>query len=400
LVSTKLNQDDGLVGLPPFIAQMVNLQDLRLETPDCNKMDPLSRIGWVSLQDRYERVFAASCNLVPKKVAKCLPNLKTVTLHFVDSAKEIYSMIKYSTLFLHPNLRSLTISCASTDWPKNHWNQFKNDPVLVKSTMLQHLHLEESDILPETLAIILSFPKELKSLTISEGVRYDHFSGQSSRIHGDVCPAALIEAIEQNCDKSLESLSLNLGHWRSAHDHIDRRGQHLDLTRFDNLKSLELNLQTLSLIRTRPHCDHATWRRVPPNLQKLTVTGMPMGHSAPFLALRRTFFPLDPCTIIDKDKHGLAKLNHLVCRYEYCSKDDRVSSEPSSDEEYDNDEDRPSQVAVAKAGILRDFTRIQHVYRKAGIRVEAEVTMLPDGFIPPYLFPEDQPLTTTVWQSW
>lgn len=77
LVSTKLDEEAGLTKLPPFIAQMVNLQDLRLETPDCNSKDAEERVGWISLQDRYERVFEGASALIPNSALRHLPNLAT-----------------------------------------------------------------------------------------------------------------------------------------------------------------------------------------------------------------------------------------------------------------------------------------------------------------------------------
>jgi len=77
LVSTKFEDDDGLELLPPTIRLMRNLLDLRLETPDCNSKFPDERTSWVSLQDRYERIFEHSSAAVPKGVGKCLPNLRS-----------------------------------------------------------------------------------------------------------------------------------------------------------------------------------------------------------------------------------------------------------------------------------------------------------------------------------
>lgn len=79
LISTKFGEDEGLSGLPPFIAQMTNLENLRLETPDCNAKEPEERVGWVGLQDTYERIFEAASAQIPKCVGRLLPNLKTCT---------------------------------------------------------------------------------------------------------------------------------------------------------------------------------------------------------------------------------------------------------------------------------------------------------------------------------
>lgn len=77
LISTKLGEEEGLSRLPPFIARMTNLQDLRLETPDCNKVEPSDRVGWISLQGRYERVFEGASILFPNKALRHLPGLQS-----------------------------------------------------------------------------------------------------------------------------------------------------------------------------------------------------------------------------------------------------------------------------------------------------------------------------------
>lgn len=80
LISTKFGEDQGLVNIPPSLALMSNLEDLCLETPDCNAKRPEERVGWVNLQDRYERVFEAASAAVPDGVDRTLPRLKTCML--------------------------------------------------------------------------------------------------------------------------------------------------------------------------------------------------------------------------------------------------------------------------------------------------------------------------------
>ena len=397
LVSTKFGEDEGLAQLPHFIARMTQIQDLRLETPDCNLKDPEERVGWVSLQDSYERVFEVASALVEGTMARCLPNLKTCTIHFVDETKAIYSMTRYSALFLHPNLRSLTVSCGSTSWPKNLWRDLKDHPFLVKSTRLEHLHLEECDIYPPTLAIILSFPRELKSLKISEGVRYDGtFSDRGSRMHGNVCPASLVDAIAESCGESLELLSLSLGHARRRGQQIYHYGQHLNLTRLESLKHLEVDLRTVNLVRTRPSCDHATWRRLPASLETLKIFSIPLGQRTPFRALGKAYFPFDTCLVRAKAEHGVPNLKQLTYSYEYYREDDHPSLVISEDDE---SVEEVSQVSLARDRLVRDCMHLRPLYKKAGVRLEIEMVVLPNGFIPPYLYPEDQPARSLLWQS-
>lgn len=334
LVSTKFGQDGGLIHIPPHLARMTHLQELRLETPDCNRKDPADRVSWVSLQDRYERIFEGASALIQNSAVRCLPHLKSCTIHFVDETKPLYSLTRYSMLFLHPTLRSLTVSCASTNWLKYLWQDLKDDPSLIKCTRLEHLHLEECDIYPPTLAILLSFPQNLRSLKISEGVRYDAtFNERGSRMHGNVCPAALSEAITEHCTQSLESLSLSLGHLRRRGQHIYQYHHHLNLTLLANLKYLELDIRTTNLIRTRAPCDHAFWRRLPSGLEALRIFSIPLGPRLPFQAMERSYFPFDTCLAERNDEHGLPKLKQLTYCYEYNREDDYLSSDDDEEEE-------------------------------------------------------------------
>ncbi|KAI1608707.1 hypothetical protein EDD36DRAFT_90939 [Exophiala viscosa] len=397
LISTKFGDDEGLSTLPPFISRMRNLQDLRLETPDCNAKFPEERVGWVNLQDRYERIFESASTVVPRG-DRVLPSLRNCTLHFVDGQKEIYSMTKYAMLFLHPNLRSLTMSCASTDFTHRLLTPFQDDATLVKSTNLEHLHLEECDIFEPSLSILLSFPRALKSLKVSEGVRYDGiFSARSSRMHGNVSPRPFVEAIAEHCTDSLEHLSLSLGYLRQGPQGINHSSQHLNLTAFHAMKQLDLDVRTVNLVRIRAPCDHATWRRLPPNLETLKIFSIPLGERPPFQARRRVWFPLDTCIVADKAKHGLRLLKNLIFSYEYYREDDEIPRLSFSDDGSSIEE--ITQVTIAHRRMVDKCTELLPIYRRAGVRLEIEMAALPNGFIPPYLFPEDKPKYFKLWES-
>jgi len=307
-------------------------------------------------------------------------------------------MTKYAMLFLHPNLRSLTMSCASTDYPDRLLVPFQNDPQLTKSTALEHLHLEECDIFSPTLAILLSFPRALRSLQISEGIRYDgFFSARSSRLHGNVTPGPFVDAIAQQCRDSLEVLSLGLGYSRQGFQHINHPGQHLNLTAFEVLKRLELDVRTVNLVRVRPTCDHATWRRLPPNIDTLKVFGIPLGERPPFQARRRVWLPFDTCLAADKAKHGVRHLSTLIYSYEYYREDDELPGLAILD---DGDSvEEISQVMVAQRRLVSRCNELLPVYRKAAVRLQIEMVALPNGYIPPYLYPEDTPKHGIVWDS-
>ncbi|RMZ89797.1 hypothetical protein DV736_g2966, partial [Chaetothyriales sp. CBS 134916] len=394
LVSTKLGEESGVSALPPVIADMCNLQNLRLETPDCNSLKPKDRTNWVKLQDRYERIFGMSSALVPRQEERLLPTLQSCTIHFVDSEKEIYSMTRYSMLFLHPTLKSLTISCASTDFPGLLLKPFQNDPSLQKSTRLEFLHLEECDIFPETLALLLSFPRQLKSLKISEGVRYTDFRSRSSRLHGNVSPASLVYAIAQHCLESLEWLSLSLGHRRHATHIISDVDQHLALSSFLKIKYLEVDSGTVSLLRSQP-CDHQTWRRLPPNLESLKVFGIPVTLRLPFRPISNPRLPFRECFIKEKAAHGVPKLQSLIFDFEhYRHEEDLIQRLPN---DLGTEQDF-NYVDVAISILKKECDRFEPICKKAGVRLQLQSTILPTGFIPPYLFYEEHPIRDTIWQ--
>lgn len=81
LVSTKFGDDGGLSTLPPHIGRMRHLQNLCLETPDCNAKFPEERVAWVNLQDRYERIFESASAVVPEG-HRVLPSLKNCKSNF------------------------------------------------------------------------------------------------------------------------------------------------------------------------------------------------------------------------------------------------------------------------------------------------------------------------------
>src|ERR1700761_5648763 len=278
-------------------------------------------------------------------------------------------MTKYAMLFLHPRLKSLTMSCASTDFPDRLLTQFQGDETLVGSTTLEHLHLEECDIYSPSLAILLSFPRALKSLKISEGIRYDGMFTRSSRIHGNVSPGSFVDAIAMHCTESLEHLSLSLGYSRPSQHSFNHPSQHLNLSRFYAMKQLDLDVRTVNLVRIRALCDHATWRRLPPNLDTLKVFGIPLGDRPPFLARRRVWFPFETCIATDKARHGVRLLKNLIYSYEYYREDDEARLSVSED---GDTVEQISQVLLAQRLMVEKCKELQPVFKKAAVRLEIE----------------------------
>lgn len=184
-------------------------------------------------------------------------------------------------------------------------------------------------------------------------------------------------------------------------DHRTQRGQHLNLTLFDNLKHLSLNDRTCDLIRLETSCDHATQRRLPPSLESLTVFGMHLAHrhqrNRPFRAPEAVNFPFHTCFIKEKEKHGLPNLSSLIYSYEYTDADENASV-ASSDASSETIEQIP-QVPLAQKRIMDECEKQRKMLEAARVRLLIEMVVLPYGFIPPYLYPEGKPSSQIVWDS-
>jgi hypothetical protein len=176
-------------------------------------------------------------------------------------------LAKYASLFLHPTLRSLRISCASTDYPSRILPTIQGDSQFFYSTSLEKLHFEECDLLPATLALLLSFPRALRSLTISEGTRYKPRNGNFVRQHGNMIPEELIDALNVQKD-SLEHLSLSLGFTLRPGQHVDDPQYHLDFSALELLRVLELDNRALKLMGPK---GRNPMGRLPPNIETLKV---------------------------------------------------------------------------------------------------------------------------------
>ena len=289
LASTRFTKAKGIEHLPGSLAAMRNLRELSLETPDCNQKEPGERIPWIRLQERYERIFQHSSLLLPPQT-RSLPRLRSCTsifagllnslffrfladvigvgsLHFVDELKELCSLAKYASLFLHPTLRFLRISCASTDYPSQILPTIRGDTQFFHSTSLETLHLEECDLFPATLALLLCFPRALKSLIISEGTRYKPRNGHFVRKHGNMIPKELTNALNVQ-KESLEHLSLSLGFCLRIGQHVDDPQYHLDFSAFESLRVLELDSRASKLMAPR---GRTPMGRLPPTVETLKI---------------------------------------------------------------------------------------------------------------------------------
>ena len=101
-------------------------------------------------------------------------------------------------MFLHPNLQSLTISCARIDGSElDHFNSF------AQRTPLSSLCLDQCDVSASGLTAVLSLPTSLKALKVLEAL------AQGPLNHALEYSPVLLKALSLQMT-SLESLSLSL----------------------------------------------------------------------------------------------------------------------------------------------------------------------------------------------
>lgn len=389
LVSTKHEHDEGLAAFPELLRGMRNLRQLILETPDCNARVSSDRIKWLKLQEQYEQIFLESSVMVPRE-ERLLPVLESCTMHFVDKFVSLYPMPLYKSIFLHPTLQDLTMSCTCTDQPGLFADFRKHE----RSTVLTHLHLEECDFDPETLVTLLKVPRALKSLKLSEGIRYSNdFSDRTSRMHGNMNPGLFSRALSRSVANSLESLSISLGYKRRHGQSIHSPNGSLNFTSLHRLKFLEVSISSLGLLISRPGCDHALYTRLPPSIEHISVFGMQL------LVIRSSpAIPFEKCVLADKKAHGLPNLQQVTYRYEHSSFESDFNQ--SIFHEIRRREDTFKRIKdVCTQKIINYSDKHYHIFKDAGVRVVLELEVTPKGFIPPYLHHEEKPERSVLWDS-
>lgn len=388
LVSTTYDGDKGLSMFPRQLQQMRNLKHLVLETPDCNSKLPADRVKWLILQQEYESILRSSTLAVPQ-AQRLLGNLESCTMHLVDESTSLYPLTKYSSIFVHPTLKSLTLSCACTDFPERLLAQYRR---FKRSTALEYLHLEECDFDPQSLELLLKFPRGLKSLKLSEGTRYDNIHGtRQVRMHGNLTPTGISDALTRSVSDKLESLSLALGHINNRKASLTLPGRALNLTAITRLKHLSLSMRSLALVVSPSACDHQIYRRLPETLESFQVFSIKLLNER-----LKPATPFGACLYKAKAGHGLPRLNKIIYTYEYQASRGRSSQgliqRPGS-------ELLDRVVNLTKERICRYHNRHYARYKKSGVRMILEMDVTPPGFIPPYLNNEEKPVNSIFWDS-
>ncbi|KAI8930944.1 hypothetical protein NX059_011959 [Plenodomus lindquistii] len=154
----------GIEELNHFLAHMSRLRHLTLETPCPNNSEWRQGMyfdGWSRID--FTNLLAAA--VYPRLTMELtLPVLQSLTLHAHNAGAQKFVLGRAVTMFKHPTLRNITISCLNFDG-KIDEEQLEQSR---KSTSLQSLTLIECNVSVPFLNAVLSLPKALKELSIGE----------------------------------------------------------------------------------------------------------------------------------------------------------------------------------------------------------------------------------------
>jgi hypothetical protein len=372
------NAFNGLPELPDLVPLMTRLENLLVETPDCNSFSPEARLPWITQQKAYNRIFLKAC----QPNASLLPNLLSCTLHFVDDNRSLYFLGHYSIIFLHPTLVDLTISCANIDPPRK-LHPLLLQPDITNTTPLQSLHLVECDFHPQGLYHLIRLPRQLASLTITEATHYVFYT--NDRRYSGLNTSDILHPVA--------NVQPHLAHLRIARlclgDYYLFSLPPLDLTPFTNLTSVEYaNIQGPGIIRPPfpDHCDlvHRVgpqFNTGAPNTTTLTYSDIPPQYWDRGVQ----FFK---CAFRNRTSHGIESLRLLKW---VLIDEDLLFGQPAEADEIGIFEQENRRALVER--VRRGVRELGELGRKSGVGVRVLVEWVrPNGStIPPYLLGEYVP---------
>ncbi|ERF77067.1 hypothetical protein EPUS_06285 [Endocarpon pusillum Z07020] len=370
---------DGLPELAKVVPMMTKLEDLVVETPDCNSVDPVDRLPWVAQQLEYNRLFVKAA----QPSSNILPKLRSCTLHFVDRDSSLYHLGPYSIIFLHPVLTHLTISCANIDPPAHLHPKLQGDN-LINTTPLNTLNLIECDIDPSGLYHLLRLPRRLTSLALTEANHYaryihDHYySGLTSprALH----PIATFQPQLQHL--RVARTRSNIGYLLSVPP--------LDLNPFPNLQSIEFShVQNprATTLEAPSWCDLVHRAGPQMNTGNLDTTTM-LTYSEVPRQWWENMIQFFKCAFRNKSSHGIGSLKTLKLIL-------------IDDELLLGMRDMARRLRATEQQIRKDkVARVRRLVRElghlgkeknVGVRVVVEWVRPNGKTIPPYLVGEDVP---------
>lgn len=200
------------------------------------------------------------------------------SLEFLDYIPE-WDLERKAVLFLHPTLKSLNIHHAyhgcdilnppdeTSDIAEEYWRSpvFDADPG-PRSTNLQTLRFHLSEIDPEALHKILSFPRSLQHFTLTH---WDYLGSKQPEVRRE--PELIIVALMQQ-QHSLKSLDLQ---------YLKASSAGISLHPFVRLRTLDIGFDTLfggarqdsntMILPTGPTCSHGLDKFLPSCLRSLIL---------------------------------------------------------------------------------------------------------------------------------
>ena len=376
LVSCPFESWLGIEDLQDHLSHMPKLKSLRLETPDCNQRDHSERVHWRRIQERYEASFRRASVMLPEHL-RGLDALRTCTIHFVDGTKSLYNLKEYSALLVHHSLERLSLSCACIS--REICETLRG---YERYTSLQSLTLEQCDFDLPALTAILSLPRALETLHLSENFH-------DPPLVGWLTPSMFTNALQPQ-SHTLSKLTLLLAHplrsdWHDTLETYDFSSfQRLTYFEFGQIPfypfTHELQMQGAFGQRSRINLDQVTF---PPNLKHFKYSNI-LTYSFPdnIEIIKNTFYrspsSLSSPTIQQstqrpsKSGEGLQELDIVL--------------------PVDSHRRIPQKILHRLAWPAPHFCDI-------GVRYRVYDTQKQRGFIPPYLFQERCPGNTLIIDS-
>ena len=376
----------GISDATSLVPHVEKLKDLLVETPDCNTFTPAKRQPWLEQQERYKDYFLQAAQLSP---GNCLQNLRSCTLHFVDEHRSLYHLGHFSLIFLHPRLEKLTISCANID-SSNLLHPLVQEAA-PNTTPLTSVSLIECDFNLEGLHRLLSLPRELKSLTITEATHYASYT-RDRRYTG-------LHA--RDCLHPIQEFQTKLSYLKICRLRSDQEALFclppLDLSPFTELSTVEFshvyNLRGHPIQSACDACDIV--HRSGPDLN----TGAPktttlIYNDLPYRCWERgiQFFI---CAFKHKASHGIENLRTLKLLL--------IDRQPDQDAFYGSEIQQT--IRKQRADRLQRVRSMLHDLGTIGQREDINIRVIADwkrpasGTIPPYLVGEAQPQVVKGYDS-
>lgn len=352
-----------------ILLELIKLKELLIEAPCCNDAHALrsdfESEGKIDYAAYFE--FASAMTLVPEPRVQ-VP-LETFTLHSHNkqgTGREVFDLGKNAIIFRHPTLRNLTISCFDVgDNIEAHLPASKN------STALRSLKFDECNITVKGLAAILSVPKGLERLTLGE--RIYHIDSNHDPLGR--FPAGFLKAL------TLQERSLQYVKHIGGRCNVSYSSTNLTLSTFSNLKEMELDSHSI-LARILSETAPPWTPTMPPNLSLRLIF-----RSYPYQLEEDGFIWVEPLSALIEWLGRVSSLDFVV-DFGGRNNIDTVASQIWTGEH--------SRKHMKQILSLLGHGREQTSREKRNLRI---FILEWSGFIPPYMYGEEEPSERLVFDS-